>query len=112
MSASRTFRRPFAPKSRTADRRPRLAVQSLEDRSLMSGVTATLHASDWVLRVTGTDAADYIRVVKNGGIVSVPGTAVRVMYANGSTLDAAEIHSGYVNGIEVYGLGGADTVSI
>ena len=95
---------------RTVRRRPRLSVTHLEDRSLMAaGVTATLDLGDKVLRVSGTKAADYIRVVKSQGAVSVPGVTIRVTSGPVAS-EAAQVDGGNVNAVEVYALGGNDTV--
>jgi hypothetical protein len=121
----RTVRHP-----KPADR-VRLAVHPLEDRVVMNGaistynpgaiqnaidhsnagVTATLDQSDSVLRVFGREVADQIRVVRSDGEVRVPNVNVRV-FNGASAFDAASINWNSVSRVDVYALGGNDTVSV
>lgn len=103
MSANTMFRRLFARKASTYRHpkrvhRPRLAVQSLELRSLMS---ATFDPAEGILRIEGTDQADTIRIVNDTGQVRVEGQDI--VLADGQTvasLPAADIVYARVDGLE------------
>src|SRR5262245_35504701 len=96
--------------------RTSLSLETLEGRSLMAaGVTATLvnRAGDGILRVVGTDAAETIRVVQSGPMVSVEvqrrvfesavNVPIKVMTGKDYS-DLSAVDRNMVNRVEIYAL--------
>src|SRR5262249_54208864 len=94
----------FGQKTRTIRNhkpaRVRLGMEALEERTLMAAaLTASFDYADRVLRIEGTEQADQIQIVNNGGQVSVKGLSIRStnsgpVWTNVPSLAAADI--GYV----------------
>jgi Ca2+-binding RTX toxin-like protein len=115
MSASSLFRRALEAGSRTdrhsKPRRPRLAIQELENRSLMAAsLTASLDVSDGILRVEGSEDSDLIRVVQTEGSIAVDGITISVTDADGNVSDLDSVDSGLVGSVQVEALSGDDTI--
>jgi Ca2+-binding RTX toxin-like protein len=115
MSTVTMFRRLFNTNVRTIRhpkpvRRPRLAIQELELRSLMAAtLTASLNVADGVLRVEGTDAADQIHVRHSGGTVRIDGIQIAVI-DGAITTPAATVARDQITTIVVVALDGDDLV--
>jgi len=107
----------FATKPRTYRnpkpvRRPRLAIQELETRSLMAAsLTASLNVADGILRVEGTYSSDQVHVRHSGGAVRIDGITIAV--TNGeTTTPAASVPRGQISKIVVAALDGNDLVQM
>ena len=85
--------------------RPRLRLGALEDRNLMAGLTVVLNP-DQVLTVTGTALGEQVSVVQDAGTIRVNGATIQV--TGGSPV--ASVARSAVSRVEVYALGGNDTV--
>lgn len=85
-------------------RRP--TVEALEERCLLSGITATL-SSAGVLHVEGTETADRIIIRQNANLISVDG--IRIV-ADGQSV--ARVAAAAVTRIEVDARGGNDVVRL
>jgi Ca2+-binding RTX toxin-like protein len=115
MLSSSLFRRVLETGSladrRAKTRRPRLAIQELENRSLLAAsLMASLDVADGILRVEGTEDSDLIRVVQTDGSIAVEGITISVTDADGNVSDVDFVDSSLIGSVQVEALSGDDTV--
>jgi len=75
-------------------------------------LTASLDAADRILRIEGTDQGEIIRIVQEGGAVTIEGVAIQVTDADGNVTDQANVDNAMIDQMEIRALAGDDRVII